>query len=186
MGFTFNNEKEQMLIKQGFRSTVFFHNKENDPSLMKSATAKDSLRVVIESNAEEIQRYEESKKGHPTGDMILEPTEVTVAIHSPKEPANIRARGFKIPLGQKTIVYMTPKATRIDESGKKLAEIQRGCRLEEDTKTMDVFNMYTRTGCLFECQMKYSKAACGCIPWNYPISVQHHVNIICLIFHHLL
>ena len=56
MGFTFNNEKEGKLLQEDFWNHPFFPNQEKDPSLMKSATIEDSLRVVVENNAEEIEK----------------------------------------------------------------------------------------------------------------------------------
>ena len=60
IGFTFNNEKEQALTKKDFYSSIFFPNKDRKPSLMKSASSKHSLTVVIENNAEEVKRYEKT------------------------------------------------------------------------------------------------------------------------------
>ena len=53
MGFTFNNEVEEKLIKKGYRSTEFSHNVKRHPSLMKSTKLKHSLKVIIERNVEE-------------------------------------------------------------------------------------------------------------------------------------
>lgn len=159
MGFTFNNEKEEKLLKEDFRNHPFSPNQERDPSLMKSATIEDSLRVVVENNAEEVEKYDSTKSlSIPEGDLTYEPLDVTVTIHDPKEPANIRSRGFKVPLGQKTIVYMTPKARKIDDSGIELTEAQRRCRLDDETDSLDIFNVYTRSACLFECKLKNSLA----------------------------
>ena len=59
IGFTSNNAVEDNLIKNVFRSKVFFTNTLRKPSLMKSASLKDSLHVVVENNMEEVERYEE-------------------------------------------------------------------------------------------------------------------------------
>lgn len=101
--------------------------------------------------------------------MHLKPKDVAVSLHNPKEPADIRSSSFKIPLGHSTTIYITPKAREIDESGEELTEFQRNCRLGEDTNSLDVFNVYTQTACLFECKMRHSLKMCGCLPWNYPV-----------------
>ena len=47
LGYTFNNEKEEKFIKKEFRS-IFSHNTERDPSLMKSTNPDHSLTVVLD------------------------------------------------------------------------------------------------------------------------------------------
>ena len=129
---------------------------------MKSASSEHALKVVLENNREEVDIYR--NKMEPD----LEPTEITVALHNPKEPADIRSKSFNIPLGHSTTVYITAKAREIDEDGMALTESQRNCRLDEDAESLDVFNIYTRAACMFECKIKYSMIKCGCLPWNYP------------------
>ena len=137
---------------------------------MKSATAQYSLKTLIESNAEHVDYYENTINPDGIGEQVAKPTSILVSLHNPKEPADMRATSFDIPLGQSTIVYITPKAREIDESGRKLSEAQRHCRLSEDAETLDIFNIYTRSACMFECKMKSAWRSCGCIPWNYPVS----------------
>ena len=166
LGYTFNNEREEIMIKKRFRSTELSHNIKRRPSLMKSTSSEYSLTVIIETNAEEV---ESAEKG-----IVHKPKEISVSIHNPKEPADtkfIPSTSVKIPLGSTTTFLITPKARKIDESGKELTESERGCRLDEDTDALDIFNVYTRVGCLLECKMQYSIKMCGCTPWNYPINM---------------
>ena len=82
----------------------------------------------------------------------------------------IPSTSVKIPLGSTTTFLITPKARIIDETAAKdLTELKRKCTLNEDTGKLDVYNIYTRIACLFECKMRFSMKRCGCIPWNYPI-----------------
>ena len=178
MGFTFNNEREEILIKKDYRIPEFSHNVNGMPSLMKSTNSKDSLTVIIDSNAEEVAAYE--KHSSEPGIVHNKPKAVFVSLHNPLEPADARyitSTSMKIPLGYTTTFYITPQATEIDENGKaNLMESERKCRLNEDTDNMDVFNVYTRVACLFECKMKYAMERCGCIPWNYPININKNVK----------
>ena len=135
-----------------------------------------SLRVLIENNAEEITRYEDNprKYGREYNDIIQKPKKLLVSLHNPQEPADAKSQpssSFHITGGHTTTVLFTPRAREIDDSGKELTESQRGCRLNEDSGKLDVFNVYTRTACLLECKMKYAKNICGCTPWNYPINL---------------
>ena len=102
------------------------------------------------------------------GTLKLKPTHVEVTLHNPEEPANLRSSSFRIPLGHTTTVYITPKATIIDDDGKELTEDQRHCRLSEDIKDLKLYQVYTKEACLLECQLLFAFKRCGCYPWNYP------------------
>ena len=181
LGYTFNNEREEKMIKRDFRNNEFLANLSREPSSMKSTNAKNSLHVVIENYAEETLTKAESpnflKHMH---DMV------SVSLHNPKEPGDTKftpLTSVKVPLGHSTTFLITPKAREIDDSGKHLTESQRGCRLNEDTDLLDVFNVYTRTSCLLECKIKFAVSRCGCTPWNYPVNMNIQVRqlIICII-----
>ena len=137
---------------------------------MKSANSKDSLHVVIDNNAEEVERYKHS------GQQKKQPTKIAVSLHNPVEPADMRSGSFDIPLGHSTIVYITPKATEVDEDGKKLTEFQRNCRLNDNTESLDIFNIYSKVGCTFECYMKETIKRCGCVPWDYPYDDKESIS----------
>ena len=66
LGYTFNNEKQEILIKENFRNTELPTNLKMKPYLMKSTKAKHLLKVVIENNAEEISVFEDSKRNYFT------------------------------------------------------------------------------------------------------------------------
>ena len=57
-----------------------------------------------------------------------------------------------------------------------LKEDERKCRLDTDTANLNIFNVYTRAACMLECQMKYAKNRCGCIPWDYPFNIKEKVQ----------
>ena len=171
VGFTSNNEVEDILMKNDIKSKAFFSNTNRRPSMMKSASLKDSLHVVVENNVEEVERYEENYE------LKKEPTKISLSLHNPIEPADIRTNSFEIPLGYSTIVYITPKATEVDEGGKELTELQRNCRLNEETGLLNIFNVYTKVGCLFECNLKHAVERCGCVPWNYPLDNKESIQM---------
>ena len=138
---------------------------------MESASSDHALKVFIDYNEEVIERYEKTKsQSNPLGELRLQPTEVSVALHNPDEPANLRSNSFELPLGHTTTVYITPRAREIDDSGKELEENQRNCRLTEDNSELGIFNKYTQEACLFECKVKFAEKKCGCTPWNYPMT----------------
>ena len=94
IGFTANNEVEDRLMKNDFKSKALFSNTNRRPSSMKSASLKDSLHVVIENNMEEVERYE----GNPEPEPKQQPTKISVSLHNPVEPADMRSSSIEIPL----------------------------------------------------------------------------------------
>ena len=132
---------------------------------MNSASSKHSLTVVIDTNAEERERYEQ----YALHDLNYKPKKtVSVTLHNPKEPSDVRSSNFKVPLGHSTTFLVTPIVREIDESGRKLEESERNCRLDEDVENLGIYEVYTRAACIYECQMKHAIKKCGCAPWNYP------------------
>ena len=81
---------------------------------------------------------------------------------------SFRSKSFQIPLGQSSIVYITPTAREIDDTGKELTETQRNCRLTEENDNLNIFKPYTQEACLLECKIKLAAERCGCISWEYP------------------
>ena len=139
---------------------------------MRSASSEHSLTVIIEDNAESTKDLEDKKI---EDGLSHRPEKISVSIHSPKEPADTifkPSTSISIPLGHSTTFLIKPKAREIDDSGKQLTESQRNCRLDKDTDNLDIYNIYTRTACLFECKTRYATKRCQCIPWNY------HVNMV--------
>lgn len=137
---------------------------------MVSASSDNALKVLIEANREEVDIFENTKSNtNPPGELILKPTSKTVVLHDPKEPANIIANSFTVPLGHSTIVYIKPQAREIDASAKELSENQRGCRLNNHNGNMTIFGVYTAEACQLECRWKEAVEKCGCFPWNYPV-----------------
>ena len=180
LGYTFNNEVEGKLIKKKFRSSEFSQNIKRKPSHMKSTGSEHSLTVIIDSNAEEVEKYENITGNTQDGDLVHKPKEILVSLHNPKEPADtffIPATSIKIPLGYSTTFFITPNARDIDESGRDLEETKRKCRLMEDTKDLNIFNIYSKAACLFECKMRLSFKKCGCVPWNYPFKINDKVTM---------
>ena len=84
-GYTFNNiQTKSMFKKLPFQNQIFSLNKENLPVLIQSPSIKHALNVLIENNMEENNNYEYS------GDVTKKPRSITISLHDPKEPPNLR------------------------------------------------------------------------------------------------
>ena len=179
IGITFNQEIGQNLYKMSdnidvIRKTALV-NEEKSISNMKKAGSKHALKILLENNIEEVEDYEKTislkiNSNEITDVESLKPTRIEVNLHNPKAPSNIRSNSFEIQLGYSTTVYITPKATEIDQSGEDLSEEQRGCRLQEDNQNLDIFQVYTQEGCMLECKIRQAYQRCGCFPWNYLVT----------------
>ena len=154
----------------GSKGNFIFPNDQIKPKKMKYAGNDHALRVLIENNLEEVDLFENTKnEQRPKGELKQKPKERKVSMHNPLEPANMRSNSFSIPLGYSTVVYITPKVREIDDSAASLSESERGCRLSKDASGLDIFKIYSKKGCVLECQIKQAYRKCGCFPWNYPI-----------------
>ena len=103
LGYSFNAAILEQMYKSNdiLNSNIFMFNKDSEPLKMKSSGSKDSLKVVVENNAEESGQFESSKnEATPDGQFKLKPKTITVALHNPNEPANLRSNSFEIPLGK--------------------------------------------------------------------------------------
>ena len=172
IGIAFNSEIGKILFKKssnfGIAMEIFMVNNKRKVSKMKSAGSEHALKVLIETNLEAVETFEKTKSLlQRVGDVNLKPIHIPVSLHNPKEPANIRGKSFKMPLGHSTVVYITPNAREIDDSARELSEAQRGCRLSKDSQSLDIFNIYSQEACLLECLIKQAFQRCKCIPWNY-------------------
>ena len=81
-------------------SNIFSFNENRNVELMKTASSNHALSVVIDNNVEEVETYEKTiTEQNPFGMLKYQPTQISVSLHSPMEPANIRSKSFEIPLG---------------------------------------------------------------------------------------
>ena len=49
---------------------------------------------------------------------------------------------------------------------------KRKCRFRDEllqnANGSRLMNVYSQTGCVFECHLEIATRLCGCVPWNYP------------------
>ena len=48
----------------------------------------------------------------------------------------------------------------------------------QDQKSM--FRKYNKLGCIFECRLRYALRHVNCIPWDYPLPLEHQEVPICV------
>ena len=88
IGYTFNNEIEENIISREYRNPHFSPNINRHPSLMKYTNIHHTLTVIIDNNAEEVDKYENIVGSESAGEMIHKLKDISVSLHNPKEPAD--------------------------------------------------------------------------------------------------
>jgi hypothetical protein len=112
------------------------------------------------------------------GIRILEPTPAMkdikpynvfkVSIHDPMSIADLRTTGVDVEVGYLSTFLISPSQIVTSRNAQSLSEKRRECRFQHERKGLKLFKEYTRSGCIFECQLNKALSKCGCIPWDYP------------------
>ena len=108
IGYTFNNEIQQKLLKKPFRNTIFSPNTVRKPSMMKSASSENSLTAIIENNYENTKTLLDEgreQSEYETTRVVHKPEKILVSLHNPSEPPDPifkPSTGIEIPLGHST------------------------------------------------------------------------------------
>jgi len=92
-----------------------------------------------------------------------------IALHDPMMPPDLRSMGVDVKPGYLSTFLITPSDIMTSDSLKGIAPDRRKCRHKEETDGMQIFNSYSQTACLMECQLKAMVKKCGCSPWNFPL-----------------
>ena len=97
------------------------------------------------------------------------PNSFYITLHDPTTIPDLRRTSVEVKAGYITTFFITPSQIVTSESAMSVSENKRDCRFHFEMKEQsNLTKWYTRSGCIFECQLKLAFEACGCIPWNYP------------------
>ena len=84
----------------------------------------------------------------------------------------IRLNGFKVSAGTETSVIVSTNVLYSTDAVKAIDISKRKCRFRDEplqnangSRLMDV---YSQTGCVFQCHLEIAIRFCGCVPWYYP------------------
>ena len=59
---------------------------------------------------------------------------------------------------------------------------KRNCKFPDETEGLDIFKIYSRKACQFECRLKKAAEVCQCHPWNIPNKVQKNKHTLCDVY----
>lgn len=65
-------------------------------------------------------------------------------------------------------IAVTASKIETSEDTRNFSPSRRGCRFEDETETLRIFDVYSQGNCFLECKIDLAAEICGCVPWNYP------------------
>jgi len=91
-----------------------------------------------------------------------------INIHDPFSVADFTTSVINVKVGYETTFLITPSKIVATDDVKDLAFYRRNCKFDDETDKLVLFKKYTRSNCMFECQLKTASDKCQCVPWDYP------------------
>ena len=168
IGYSFNSEKFTTTFQETTDNVdghlaMWFNNK-REVEYPKSSGKDFQLRIVIDANIEEVERYEKN-----IDDVDKMPKAFLLTVHDPSSPANLRAEGIEVTPGYETTILITPRLLETSKDAKTMLNPkERKCKTKQETQGLKLFKTYTQEACLLECHLTEASDRCGCTPWTYP------------------
>ena len=91
-----------------------------------------------------------------------------ITIHDPMSIGDLRRSGVELEPGYIFTFLITPSQIVTSRSAKDLPQKDRQCQFGFESRSLKLFNEYTQSACVLECQLQEAYSQCHCIPWNYP------------------
>lgn len=91
-----------------------------------------------------------------------------IAIHDPGSVPDLRNDYIEIHPGFEYKILIAPQKIEGEDTLRGMDLERRNCRFEDEVYESRLFNRYSQSGCLLECQLKNALSRCDCLPWNYP------------------
>ncbi len=137
------------------------HNRHTDvevelPRKIEANGESFSLDFYVRHKAYEITREGEAAQ------------KVYMAISEPFAVPNMKAEGIELYAGKFYEISITPSVTTTDESGLHYKPKKRNCLTRTENEMLEVYNAYSQTACIFECQLRKAVEKCNCTAWDYP------------------
>ena len=83
-----------------------------------------------------------------------------------------RLFGFKVTTGTETDITVSSSDLYSTEAVKSIDLKTRKCRFPDEPLISpdgtQFMNMYSQTGCTYQCYLEFAAKTCGCTPWYHP------------------
>ena len=84
----------------------------------------------------------------------------------------LRLNGFKVTAGTETDIIVSSNDLYSTDVVKEIDLKKRKCRFHDEPVTTpgrkNFMDIYSQTGCTFQCYIEIAAETCGCTPWYHP------------------
>ncbi len=161
IGYTFNNEPFHKMFKNTKDNKAFFKEMYDlGPSLQVNTSRKILSNGQRHSFEFIVNMIDKAK--------LISVENQKMVIHDPFVVPDTRNEAIELKAGMTYEITITPSVTVTDTNGLQLDPAQRECRSKSESETLDIFQQYSQSSCLFECQLKRAINICNCSAWYYP------------------
>ena len=100
---------------------------------------------------------------------------IQLGIHQTKEFSQIlytsfqdqRLRSVSLKPGHEYIIEIIPVGQRSTEGFRNLPKNKRKCQLDYELNKNSIFKIYSKSNCMYECEIEKAYEVCECIPWDF-------------------
>eukprot|EP00094_Tigriopus_californicus_P010168 TCALIF_09807-PA protein Name:"Similar to ppk28 Pickpocket protein 28 (Drosophila melanogaster)" AED:0.27 eAED:0.27 QI:0/0/0/0.33/1/1/3/0/892 len=177
LGFSFNNAYFEDIYKMSpfmetFRNVMLPNSRQNGDEIRRLQVSgpRNVLRVVLQNYdyLDEVQDIHINLDLGQTNRFLEMKHEFKIAINNPDSLPDLRGNFIEIKSGFQYKILITPVQYASDPSVEALSYEDRNCRMAHEIEDFKVFDKYSQSGCILECQLKRALKICRCIPWNFP------------------
>ena len=111
--------------------------------------------------------------------VVIHMIHIKVNVHDPLTLPDLRSSSVEVEPGYLSTVLITSSEHMFDDNAVGVSEEKRHCRFNYEATGLKLTNIYSQSGCIFECQLEEATDFCGCVPWDYPHLQEHGLQRIC-------
>lgn len=101
--------------------------------------------------------------------VLMNGERTSLALHEPTTIADIHNEAINLVPGMLHDISVVPSSVFTDSSGLNLSPTRRECLAKWESNNLKIFQTYSQSACLFECQLKMAITVCNCSTWDYPV-----------------
>ena len=106
-------------------------------------------------------------------------TSFRVALTSHNDYFDMKTTSHKVKPGYHTIWKVSAMEIVASNDLHKVPTKLRQCKFHDETEDLQIFKVYSKSACEFECKIKRAAEICRCTPWNVPNIPQDGRHVLC-------
>ncbi len=152
IGYSFNVEKFWTLHKRTSGNMAFYQQ-----------------MTAIGQNNKVIHPIKDNGKGFSLEFYVrLNDDSASLTLHSPEAPADFHNEAIELIPDMINEITVFPSTVVTDAAGLRLSPTKRECLARQEADNLNIYQTYSQSACLFECQIKMAIDVCNCSSWDYP------------------